>query len=216
MPVYRLIEEYIFPPVDEAEPDGLLAVGGDLNPLRVILALCNGIFPWYSHNEPILWWSPDPRFVIFTEKIEISKSLRNSVKKFNYKINHNFEKVIRSCADVHSEKNKNGTWITKEMINCYTELHKMGYAYSFESYYSNELVGGLYGVKLGKLFIGESMFTLKTDAGKSAFVKLKEFCLDNDIKLIDCQFETPLFKNFGGEHISRTEYIKFIQKIIKL
>lgn len=211
MTIYRLIDEIIFPPVDEAEEDGLLAVGGDLSPVRVLYALSLGIFPWYSNNDPVMWWSPEPRFVIFPGKIKISKSLRNSHKKFKHKINSNFEAVIKNCAAI-KRKNESGTWITDDMIKCYTELHKVGYGYSFETYFNGELVGGLYGVKLGRVFIGESMFHKVTDASKSAFVVLKEFCLKNDIKIIDCQIETVLLRNFGGEYISRKEYIEYLIK----
>lgn len=211
MTIYRLIDEIIFPPLEEAEEDGLLAIGGDLSPVRVLYALSLGIFPWYGNDEPILWWSPDPRFVVFPQKIKISKSLRNSHKKFQHKINTNFEAVIKNCAII-KRKGETGTWITDEMIKCYTELHRAGYGYSFESYLNDELVGGLYGLKLGKVFIGESMFHKVTDASKSAFVMLKEFCLENDIKIIDCQIETELLRNFGGEHISRKEYIEYLIK----
>lgn len=211
MTIYRLIDKIIFPPVDEAEEDGLLAVGGDLSPLRVLHAFSRGIFPWYTNDSPILWWSPDPRFVVFPEKIKISKSLRRSHKKFQHKINSNFEAVIKNCANI-KRKNVTETWITDEMIKCFLKLHRAGYAYSFESYLNDELVGGLYGVKLGKVFIGESLFHKVTDASKSAFVILKEFCLEKDIKIIDCQMESELLRNFGGEHISRKEYIKYLIK----
>lgn len=214
MPIYRLVNEIAFPPPQDAEPDGLLAVGGDLSPERVLFGLSIGIFPWYSKKDPILWWSPDPRFVIFPHKIKISKSLKKSLNNFSYQVNTNFDDVIRNCAEV-KRKNQHETWITKDMIKCYTELHKYGFAYSFESYYKNELVGGLYGVKIGKVFIGDSMFHLMNDASKAAFVMLKEFCLSDDIKIIDCQVETQLLKNFGGEYISRDEYLNYLKKFAK-
>ncbi|MDD2387444.1 MAG: leucyl/phenylalanyl-tRNA--protein transferase [Bacteroidales bacterium] len=214
MSIYQLIPELIFPPIEEAEKDGLLAVGGDLAPERVLLALSLGIFPWFDDSEYILWWSPDPRYVIFPNKAKISKSTRRSAKKYHLKINTNFLSVISACAST-KRPSQEGTWITVEIQNAYNKLNEYGYAYSFETYSDNVLVGGLYGVLLGKIFIGESMFSHKSDASKVAFMGLVEFCLNNDIKIIDCQFYTPHLESLGGEFISRKEYSDFLSKFVK-
>ncbi|MDD4150799.1 MAG: leucyl/phenylalanyl-tRNA--protein transferase [Bacteroidales bacterium] len=214
MSIYQLIPELIFPPIDEAEKDGLLAVGGDLSPERVLLALSLGIFPWFDDGDYILWWTPDPRYVIFPHKAKISKSTRRSAKKYQLKINNDFLSVISACA-LTKRPNQEGTWITDEITNAYSILFEYGYAYSFETYNDNILVGGLYGVLLGKIFIGESMFSHKSDASKVAFMGLVEFCLDNDIKVIDCQFHTQHLESLGGEFISRKDYSDFLSKFVK-
>lgn len=215
MPIYELIDELVFPPISEAEPDGLLAIGGDLSPQRVLFALTIGIFPWFNEEEvDYLWWSPDPRFVVFPEKAKISKSLKHSCRKFTYKTNENFAAVISNCA-LSKRKDQPGTWISEEMIECYTSLHKYGYAMSFETYLGDELVGGLYGVDLGGVFIGESMFHKYTDASKAAFVLLVDYCKINDIKIIDCQLHTNLLESLGGEHISREKYSEFLVNFVK-
>lgn len=214
MPVYELIDNIVFPDVEEAEPNGLLAKGGDLSAERVLYALTKGIFPWFSEREPIYWWAPDPRFVLFPEKTKISKSLRRSCSRFTYKIDEDFKSVIENCAKVprHGQK---GTWITDSMISCYQKLNEYGYAISFEAYSDGVLAGGLYGVNLGGIFIGESMFHFKTDAGKAAFRLLVEYCIYYDIKLIDCQFHTDLLESLGGEYISRKEYSDYLTKFVK-
>jgi leucyl/phenylalanyl-tRNA--protein transferase len=215
MPVYQLIPELIFPPVSAAEKDGLLAVGGDLSPDRVLYALSIGIFPWFDECDYIMWWAPDPRFVIFPEKAKISKSLRQSAKKFDSKINTDFDLVIKACADI-KRPTQDGTWISKGVIKTYSILHEYGYAYSFETYDNNKLVGGLYGVLLDKIFIGESMFSIKPDASKVAFKSLVEFCVKNDIRVIDCQFHTKHLESLGGEYITREEYSDYLSKFVKL
>jgi leucyl/phenylalanyl-tRNA---protein transferase len=214
MPIYELIDDIVFPPVSEAEPDGLLAIGGDLSPARVLYALTQGIFPWFNGGEPILWWAPDPRFVLFPEKVKISKSLKQSSAKYTYHINKNFEAVITNCATV-KRKGEPGTWITPEMKQCYMKLHELGYAASFESYIGDELVGGLYGVFLGSVFIGESMFHFKRDASKAAFGLLAQFCRDANVKVIDCQLQTPLLESLGGEFISREEYTEILTNFVE-
>jgi leucyl/phenylalanyl-tRNA--protein transferase len=214
MTIYKLIKEIGFPPIEEAEPDGLLAVGGDLSPERVLYALSIGIFPWFSDDEPICWWSPDPRFVIFPKDAKISKSLLKTCSKYTFKINGNFYQVISKCANV-SRPDQPGTWITEEIIQSYTKINEYGYAHSFETYYENQLVGGLYGVLLGKVFIGESMFHTKTDASKAAFKCLIDFCLDLDVQLIDCQFHTTHLESLGGVYISRDEYAKYLTKFVE-
>lgn len=214
MAIYELIENIAFPEIEEAEPDGLLAIGGDLSPERVLYALTLGIFPWFNEGDPILWWSPDPRFVVFPEKVKISKSLKQSCKKFNYKINQNFHSVIENCSSIN-RKGQQGTWITESMKGCYSKLYEFGYAMSFESYFNNELVGGLYGVNLGGVFIGESMFHKTTDASKAAFVLLTDYCIQNKIYLIDCQLETSLLKSLGGENIPRKDYSKYLSNFVR-
>jgi leucyl/phenylalanyl-tRNA--protein transferase len=214
MAIYELIEQIVFPPINEAEPDGLIAIGGDLSPKRVLYALTIGIFPWFNEDSPICWWTPDPRFIIFPEKAKISKSLKKEAKKFETIINSNFTSVIQNCAFVN-RANQDGTWINKDIITCYTKLHEYGYAYSFETYCENKLVGGLYGVLLGKVFIGESMFHKETNASKVAFLRLVEFCLHNDIKIIDCQFHNKHLESLGGEYISRKEYSEYLSKFIE-
>jgi leucyl/phenylalanyl-tRNA--protein transferase len=211
MPIYELINDIVFPPVSEAEPDGLLAVGGDLSPARVLYALTKGIFPWFNEGDPILWWAPDPRFVVFPEKVKISKSLKQSSAKYTYRIGQNFEAVITNCANA-KRKGDPGTWITDEMKQCYMKLFDLGYAVSFESYLGDELAGGLYGVFLEGVFIGESMFHIHRDASKAAFGLLAQFCRDNKVKVIDCQMHTPLLESLGGEFISREEYSEILTK----
>jgi len=214
MAIYELIENIAFPDIEEAEPDGLLAIGGDLSPERVLYALTLGIFPWFNEGDPILWWSPDPRFVVFPENVKISKSLKHSCKRLKYKINQNFSSVIENCSSIN-RKGQQGTWITKSMKDCYSKLHEFGYAMSFETYLDDKLVGGLYGVNLGGVFIGESMFHKVNDAGKAAFVYLSDFCLNSNIQIIDCQLETNLLKSLGGENISRQKYSEYLSKFVK-
>lgn len=212
MAVYQLLEDYlVFPDPNEADEDGLVAVGGDLSPERVLLALSEGIFPWPTNYEEHLWFSLDPRFVVFLEKAHISKSLRRSCRNFTIKMNTNFDAVIRRCASIKRE-GEDGTWITEGIINAYTKLHEYGYGYSFEAYQDEKLVGGLYGNLLGKVFMGESMFHEVTDAGKVAFCGLVNFCLQNGIKVIDCQQHTALLESLGGEEIPRTEYLKLLKE----
>lgn len=211
MPIFELNNEIVFPTPEYAEKDGLLAIGGDLSPQRLLFGFSLGIFPWYSAEDPILWWSPDPRFVIFPEKAKISKSTKKDASKFNLKINTNFDKVIDQCATAKRQE-QDGTWITEEMKTAYIKLHKLGLAMSFEAYYDNILVGGLYGVRCGQIFIGESMFHTKSNASKAAFMYLIDFCMKNKIKLIDCQFHTNHLKSLGGEYISREKYKKYLEE----
>jgi len=211
MPVYELNNELVFPKPEFAEPDGLLAVGGDLSVERLLFAFSMGIFPWFASDNPILWWAPDPRFVIFPSKAKISKSLKKTSKQYQVKINSDFLAVISNCAEIE-RYDQDGTWITKEMIEAYYKLHKLGYGYSFETYFEDKLVGGLYGVLCGKVFIGESMFHKRTDASKTAFKSLIEFCIENDIKVIDCQFHTDHLEKLGGEYITRQNYMEILEK----
>ena len=177
MPVYQLITDItLFPPAEEAEADGLLAVGGDLTKERLLAAYRQGIFPWYEVGQPILWWCPDPRLVLFPEELKISRSLRKVLRKqeFEIRFDSSFENVIKACADVRTEQGK-GTWIIPEMQQAYTELHQEGYAHSVESWLNGELVGGLYGISLGQCFFGESMFSTVSNSSKAALVALAKF-----------------------------------------
>ncbi len=208
MPVFRLTQKLVFPPSHYAEPDGLLAVGGDLSPERLLLAYQQGIFPWYSEDTPPLWWSPDPRLVLFPEELRISKSLQRVMKKNTFKVtmDKEFLEVIRRCATVRRKDGK-GTWIVPEMIDAYYLLHQIGYAHSVESWHEGELVGGLYGVVMGRVFFGESMFAQKTDASKVAFVRLVQLLREWAFALIDCQVTTMHLKRFGAREIRRQEFL---------
>jgi leucyl/phenylalanyl-tRNA---protein transferase len=215
MPVYSLTEDLVFPPPELADEDGLLAVGGDLSAKRLILAYSMGIFPWYSDNYPILWWSPDPRLILIPEELKVSRSLRQTIKKGVYKVtvNRAFEDVIRNCADV-PRKDEKGTWITEDMIQAYINLHKKGHACSVEAWAGDVLAGGLYGVLLGRDFFGESMFAKKSDASKTAFVIFAEQLIEQGIELIDCQITTAHMKRFGAREISRAEFMKRLAKAL--
>lgn len=197
---------YIFPDPRQSSSEGLVAWGGDLEPNRVLSAYINGIFPWYNESDPVLWWSPDPRLVLFPKDIKISKSLKKSMNKFELKIDHDFEAVIRACRDVRVTKDE-GTWILEEVIETYTKIHEMGLAKSFETYYEGELVGGLYGIDLGNVFCGESMFQRKSDASKAALVHLCNYCLENSYEMIDCQVPSNHLKSMGAVEMSRDEFL---------
>lgn len=214
MPVYQLIPEVpLFPPVDQAEDDGLLAVGGDLTKERLLAAYRRGIFPWYEVGQPILWWSPDPRLVLFPEELIISRSLRKVLRKEQFEIRFDsaFGDVIKACADVRTERGDE-TWIIPEMQQAYTELHQEGYAHSVESWLEGELVGGLYGISLGQCFFGESMFSTTNDSSKVALVALAEFSQQVGIKLIDCQMTTPHLLSLGAREITREVFLKKLKK----
>ena len=216
MPVFQLSDEIIFPNPSLAEPDGLLAVGGDLSPERLLTAYANGIFPWYSEHEPILWWSPDPRLVFFPQKFKVSHSLHQKIKKnvFSVRMDSNFEQVISACAETE-RRHEDGTWITEEMKVAYIELHHKGFAHSVESYFDGKLVGGLYGISLGKAFFGESMFHSMTDASKVALYYLVEKAKEFDFLFIDSQVETEHLMSLGAELIPRTIYLKLLKEAMK-
>ena len=213
--LYQLDPDYFgFPDPNEAEPEGIIAIGGDLKPERLLNAYASGIFPWYNPGEEILWWSLDPRMVLFIDDFRYSKSLHRVVKsgKYEVRIDTNFRQVIIHCAVIQRE-DQDGTWITDEMMEAYCRLHELGFAHSFETYYEGELVGGLYGVSLGQFFFGESMFHTMTDASKVAFVRLVEFCRDNHFLLIDAQQETPHLASLGAKPIPRQEFLKILDTI---
>ncbi len=216
MPVYQLPEEPVFPRPELAEPDGLLAVGGDLSPQRLLNAYASGIFPWYNEDSPILWWSPDPRLVLFPEEFKRHKNLRRLVQrgKFNVTINHDFQSVIKACSRV-KRKNQTGTWITPEMQQAYIRLHELGFALSVECYLDEKLAGGLYGVVLGKVFFGESMFHTVTDASKVALWHLVNFLLKNHFKVIDVQQDTPHLRSLGARLIPRKEFLNLLKENIR-
>ncbi|MBW2563300.1 MAG: leucyl/phenylalanyl-tRNA--protein transferase [Deltaproteobacteria bacterium] len=213
MPVFYLTDKHIFPPPHLAEKEGLLAVGGDLVEDRLLLAYRMGIFPWYSGEESILWWSPDPRLVLYPEEIKVSKTLKKIIKKdkFDITMDQAFDEVIEACAQIRSENNE-GTWIGKDMIKAYCGLHKSGYAHSVEAWYKGELVGGLYGVSLGKSFFGESMFTRISNASNVVFVKLVEYLTQISFDMIDCQVRTEHMIRFGAREIPRDLFLQQLKK----
>lgn len=207
--MHFLTQKIEFPKVTEASSEGLLAVGGDLSSERLIHAYANGIFPWFEKEEPILWWAPDPRFVLFPEELKVSKSMRQVLKKKQFKVTENkdFPSVIEQCASAKRE-GQLGTWITEDMIAAYIKLHKMGYAKSVEVWQNGNLVAGLYGVDLGnKLFCGESMFTKVSNGSK---VGLITFIQNSDYKLIDCQLHTNHLASLGAKHITRAKFHQFL------
>ncbi len=203
-----------FPPVELAleKPDGLLAFGGDLSPQRLLMAYRNGIFPWYSEGQPILWWSPDPRSVLFPEGLKISRSLRRRLKKQEYGVtlDRAFPEVIWNCA--RPRRHDEGTWITPEMRDAYCRLHETGVAHSAECWADEQLVGGLYGVALGRCFFGESMFSHRTDASKVAFVHLVRQLERWEFALIDCQVHSQFLESLGAELVARTEFVALVEQ----
>ncbi len=216
MPLFRLSKRIDFPPAWLARSDGLLCIGGDLSPQRLLLAYKNGIFPWFSMDEPFLWWSPDPRLVLFPEEINISKSLKKKIKKnlLTVTIDNAFEQTIRSCAKPRKKEHE-GTWLVDEMIDAYIQLHNMGYAHSIEIWRGNKLVGGLYGICLGGSFFGESMFSFENDASKIALVALSNYLKKQRFDLIDCQVTTTHLLNMGACEISRNSFLDIINKSVK-
>ena len=198
-----------FPPLSEANNDGLLAVGGDLSSKRVLLAYKSGIFPWYEANQPLLWWAPNPRFVLYPSKLKVSKCSKRLLKskKFEVSVNRNFKDVILACAKV-KRQSQSGTWITDKMIDVYCELHQMGFAKSVEVWLDNKLVGGLYGVQFNEdLFYGESMFSYVSNASKIGFIS---FIQMSKFKLIDCQVHSPHLESLGAEKINRSDFMQHL------
>ena len=213
MPVFLLSDTIEFPPPHLASEDGLLAVGGDLSQKRLLLAYRMGIFPWFSNNEPILWWSPDPRLVLYPQEIKTSKTLKKIIKKEVFKVTMDlaFNEVINQCAQVRLKKNQ-GTWIIEDMIEAYCQLHESGFAHSVEVWHQGELAGGLYGVSLGKCFFGESMFTRISNASNIALVKLVEYLKKLSFDMIDCQVATEHLTRFGAREIPRKLFLEQLEK----
>jgi leucyl/phenylalanyl-tRNA--protein transferase len=210
--MYFLSKELYFPPVEEASYEGILAVGGDLSVERLLLAYRNGIFPWFDTEEPILWWSPSERMVVNPNDYKVSKSMRNILNRniFEVTINKDFESVIKNCQEIE-RKGQDGTWISDSIIKSYTELHQLGKAKSFEVWQNNELVGGLYGVDLGHVFCGESMFSKVPNASKVAFVKLVEYLKIRNYKLLDCQVHNDHLEKLGAFEISRNAFMMILK-----
>lgn len=214
MPVFRLDDRLVFPPVHLAE-DGLLALGGDLRPERLLLGYTQGIFPWYAENLPILWHSPDPRMVMTTRDLVVQRSLRKAIKKrpYDITIDRACIDVLKGCAEV-PRPGQNGTWLIPEMIDAYMKLHELGFAHSFEAWQDGKLVGGLYGVSLGAAFFGESMFALAPDASKIAFVASARQLDAWHIGLIDCQVHTDHLERFGAYEVPRVEYLQMLTRAL--
>lgn len=211
--MYELNDKLWFPDPRYASSDGLLAIGGDLSVDRLLLAYNSGIFPWFEANQPILWWSPDPRMVLFPNEFKVSKSLKQTLVSGKFKItfNQNFEEVIFNCANV-PRKNQSGTWITKEMQFAYIALHEAGHAFSIEVWLENSLVGGLYGVDMShkKVFCGESMFSLESNASKVAFYHLTEFVKSKNYKFIDCQIYNRHLESLGAREVVRNDFLDYL------
>jgi len=215
MPIFSLSDKISFPSPELAEEDGLLAVGGDLSQERLLTAYSMGIFPWYSEDSPILWWSPDPRLVLFPSELKVSRSLRQCINKglFSVTMNTAFAQVIQCCA-ANSRKGQAGTWITEGMRHAYTRLHGSGYAHSVEAWHDSKLVGGLYGIIIGKVFFGESMFAKMSNASKVAFVTFVEQLKQKGVRLIDCQVRTEHLVNLGAREIPRKEFLKTLKNAL--
>ncbi len=212
---FKLNNKTVFPPPHLADADGLLAVGGDLSSERLLEAYSKGIFPWYIESSPILWWSPDPRLVLFPDELKVLRSLKQSIKKGLFKIttDNAFEDVIKNCANIE-RKGSYDTWLTKDMITAYTALHHLGYAHSIESWQEGELVGGLYGMAMGAVFFGESMFAKKKDASKVAFVWTVNQLKRWGFEIIDCQVATRHLFTFGARLIPRAEFLEILTKAL--
>ena len=210
--MYWLTKEISFPHPQNASEDGLLAIGGDLSIERILFAYENGIFPWFNKDEPILWWCPDPRFILLPSEIKVSKSMGQVLRKNEFKVTFDkaFEKVILNCSFA-PRKGQTGSWLTDEMIDSYKKLHQLGYAHSVETWKDGKLVGGLYGLSLGKCFFGESMFTKVSNASKAALIHLARTLEKNDFTLIDCQSRTNHLASMGAKFIPRTEFLAILE-----
>lgn len=216
MPIYQLTDEIMFPNPEFAEEDGLLVVGGDLRWERLLLAYCNGIFPWYNDEDPILWWCPKPRFIIKPNEVKISKSMKRVFNKGEFKItfDNDFQGVISKCKELR--ENKEGTWITDDMKEAYINLFNKGFASSVEVYKNEKLVGGLYGVKIGRCFFGESMFSTETNASKLALISMCKKLEREGYLFLDCQMHTNHLESMGGKFVSWEEFKEMLQQGIDL
>jgi leucyl/phenylalanyl-tRNA--protein transferase len=213
MPVFRIPDELVFPEAERADEDGLLGVGGDLSPERLLLAYRNGIFPWYREGEPILWWSPEPRCVLLPERLKISTSLRQALAKGGYEVRFDtcFDEVIRHCSETR-RKGQRDTWITGEMQEAYVRLHLLGYAHSTEVFMDGQLAGGLYGVSIGRCYSGESMFHLRPEASKIALFHLVKRLQMWGYPLIDCQVTNRHLLSLGAEEMPRKDFLRFLRE----
>ena len=209
--MYFLTHELFFPRVDNANADGILAVGGDLTPERLLLAYKSGIFPWFEEGEPIYWWSPNPRMVLFLDELVVSKSMRNILNRNVFKVtfNQNFREVISNCQKI-KRNSQNGTWITNDMIEAYCELNELGIAKSVEVWQNDEVVGGLYGIDLGSVFCGESMFSKVSNASKVAFIALANHLKLNNYRLLDCQVYNEHLESLGCREIERDQFMEIL------
>lgn len=210
--MYYVTKDLFFPPVSQANRDGILAIGGDLSTERLLLAYKSGIFPWFDPGDPILWWSPNPRMVLFLDELIVSKSMRNILNRnvFTVTFNQNFRDVISNCQNV-KRNGQTGTWITNDMIEAYCNLNESGIAKSVEVWQNDELVGGLYGIDLGTIFCGESMFSLVSNASKVAFITLVEQLKKENYKLLDCQVYNPHLESLGCREIKRIEFLRILK-----
>ncbi len=211
MPIFNIGKNPVFPSAELADENGIIAVGGDLSPTRLLNAYSNGIFPWFNEGEPIIWWSPDPRLVLFTDELHISKSMKKLLNKNEYTVTYNtkFGEIIKNCSLPRAYEKE--TWISENMLNAYTLLHKMGYAISTEVWKNNKLVGGLYGIGMGKCFFGESMFFLEKNASKYGMINLVQKLKSLNIPFIDCQITTDHLVSLGAREISRRNFLKLIK-----
>lgn len=214
MPLFTLDNNLWFPPLSDADEEGLLAIGGDLSIDRLLIAYKNGIFPWFDGPVP-LWWSPDPRFVLFPENLKVSKSMEQVIKKGDYRfsVNTAFDQVIANCKNQKRE-GQDGTWITPELEQSFNELHGLGFAVSAETWLDGQLVGGLYGIKMGKVFFGESMFAKASNASKFAFIHFVQLLKQEGIELIDCQVYTAHLESLGAQMISRDDFAQRLTQLI--
>lgn len=213
--MYLLTDEITFPPIDLADENGLLAIGGDLSAERLLLAYESGIFPWYNEEDPICWYTPNPRFVLYPQELKLSKSMRQVINRntFEFTINTSFAAVIANCKNVY-RKGQFGTWISDEMEEAYIKLHKLGYAHSAEAWRNGELVGGLYGIRLGNIFFGESMFSHQSNASKFAFISYVQQLQKENVQLIDCQLHTAHLESLGARMISRADFKLLLKTLI--
>ena len=214
--MYLLKQDLYFPPIDAADEDGLLAIGGDLAVERLLLAYSKGIFPWYNEDEPICWWCPDPRFVLFPQELKISNSMKTVLNngQFRFTVNRAFTSVIQNCKTI-TRKDQAGTWISPAMQKAYIKLHELGFAHSAETWHDGQLVGGLYGIRLGHVFYGESMFSNVSNASKYAFINYVQLLAKENVCLIDCQVYTPHLKTLGARMIPRDEFAGLLTKTVE-
>jgi leucyl/phenylalanyl-tRNA--protein transferase len=215
MPIFRLVDNIVFPPIQLTSESGILAIGGDLTPGRLLEAYRQGIFPWYSEGDPIVWWSPDPRFVLFLDELKISRSMKKVLRQGVFKItyDHNFREVVELCQK--ARRKQKGTWITDEMLQAYCTLHTLGFAHSAEAWHGERLVGGIYGVSLGRCYFGESMFSLMNNASKAALISLVYTLQELNFDFLDCQVYTAHLESLGGRYISRSEFFGLLTEGLK-